>query len=187
MFALIIGISRYKSMSLRSVPGAIHDALAIQSYLMDELGVDAYNIQLLFDEQATRRGIIDALWRLKHADNIRRGDAILIYYAGHCVQVPGPASWATESKENLIQCIVPYDFDEHQGIYGIPNRTFDLLIQDIMRLRGDNIVCPGERIFMYISNEPFPLDRHPRLQLLRIVWRFVPRLTRSLRCKRVRT
>ncbi|KDR76516.1 hypothetical protein GALMADRAFT_96265 [Galerina marginata CBS 339.88] len=139
MFALIIGIDKYNSDKLSSLRSAVSDALAIKNYLLNDLGVDDSHIMLLLDETATRKAIIDALQVLKDDHNIQRGDAILIYYAGQGMQIPAPDRWATERKGNLIGGIVPYDFDEPTGIYAIPDRTLNRLIQGIMQIRGDNI------------------------------------------------
>jgi hypothetical protein len=172
MFALIIGINIYKNNDWPNLRGAVSDARAIESYLMDGLRVDKSRIRMLLDEEATRQGIIDALVALRDNDDIEHGEAILIYYAGNGGEI---------STLDSIKYIAPQDFDEGKEI---TNQTFVWLIEDIMRKRGDNVVCPGERIFGYIPNDLFPLDRHPRLRPLRGVWRFLARLTRSLRCKR---
>ncbi|KDR67569.1 hypothetical protein GALMADRAFT_147105 [Galerina marginata CBS 339.88] len=141
MFALIIGINKYVNEDLLDLRGAVSDARAIQSYLKDNLSLDGSHIRMLLDEDATRKGIIDALIALRDNDNIQHGEAILIYYAGHGQEVPAPDGWATltEGKEHLIQSIVPQDFDEDKGIHVIPDRTFGWLIEDIMEKRGDNI------------------------------------------------
>ena len=140
IFALIIGVNKYTNDDVLDLRGAVSDARAIESYLKNELGVDESHIRMLLDEDATRKGIIDSLVALRDNDNIQFGEAILIYYAGHGQEVPAPDGWATESKENLIQSIVPQDFDEDKGIHVIPDRTFGWLIEDIMGKRGDNIV-----------------------------------------------
>jgi len=180
MFALIIGINKYKYNDWDDLRDAVSDARAIGSYLMDSLGVDISRIRMLLDEEATRQGIIDALVGLRDNDDIEHGEAILIYYSGYGEETSALDRWATESTEKQAPSIMPQDFDEGKEI---TNQTFVWLIEDIMRKRGDNIVCPKERIFAYIPKDLFPLDCHPRLQPLRGVWRFLARLTRSLRCK----
>jgi len=179
MFALIIGIDIYKSNDVADLYGAVSDARAIESYLIDSLGVDKSRILMLLNEEATRRGIINALVALRDNDDIKHGGAILIYYCGHGREASVLDEWATDGTKKRIQSIIPQDFDEGKEI---TNQTFVWLIEDIMRKRGDNIVCPGERIFAYIPNNLFSLDPHPRLRPLRGVWRFLARLTRSLRC-----
>ena len=183
MFALIIGINKYKDNDWDDLHDAVSDTRAIESYLMDDLGVDKSRIRMLLDEEATRQGIIDALVALRDNVDIEHGEAILIYYSGHNGETSALDARAAKSTEKRIPSIIPQDFDEGKEI---TNQTFVWLIEDIIRKRGDNIVCPGERIFAYIHNDLFPLDRHPRLQPLRGVWRFLACLTRSLRCKRAR-
>ena len=153
MFALIIGINKYKDNSFPEIHGAVPDARAIESYLMNTLGVDKSRIRTLLDEEATRQGIIDALVALKDNPDIEHGEAILIYYAGHGGKTSALDEWPAESTKKRIQYIVPQDF--HEGKV-ITDQTFVWLIEDIMRKRGDNIVCPGECIFAYIPNDLFP-------------------------------
>jgi len=184
MFALIIGIDIYKSNDVADLHGAVSDARAIESYLIDGLGVDKPRIRMLLNEEATRQGIINALVALRDNDGIEHGEAILIYYCGHGRETSVLDEWATDGTEKRIQTIIPQDFDEGEGVDLITNQTFVWLIEDIMRKRGDNIVCPGERIFVYLPNDLFPLDRYPRLLPLWGVWRFLACSTRSLRCKR---
>jgi len=161
MFALIIGINLFASLHFRCLRGAVPDALAIQSYLIDGLGVDKSRIRMLLDREATRQGIINALVALRDNDDIEHGEAILIYYAGHGEETSVLDEWATDGTKKRIQSIIPQDFDESKGVDPITNQTLVWLIEDIMRKRGDNIVCPADRIFAYIANDLFPLDRHP--------------------------
>jgi Caspase domain len=84
LFALIIGINKYKSALVKDLEGSIADAEAVKTYLQDSLGVPPSRIKTLFNEHATRDGIIQALRALNNA-NIKEGDPILIFYAGHGV------------------------------------------------------------------------------------------------------
>jgi len=104
MFALIIGINKYKNN--RSLHSAVPDARAIESYLMDRLGVDKSRIRMLLDEEATRQGIIDGLVALRDNDGIEHGEAILIYYSGHGGETFALDEWATKSSEKRIQSII---------------------------------------------------------------------------------
>jgi len=145
MFALIVGIDIYKSNDVADLYGGVSDARAIESYLTDGLGVDKSRIRMLLNEEATRQGIINALVALRDNDDIEHGEAILIYYCGHGRETSVLNKWATDGTEKriMIQTIIPQEGKE------ITNQTFVWLIEDIMRKRGDNTVCPGEHIFAY--------------------------------------
>jgi len=124
MFALIIGIDKYKNDQFPDLHGAVSDARAIESYLIDDLGVDKSRIRMLLDEEATRQGIINALVALRDNDDIEHGEANPIYYAGHGGEASALDDWATESTEERIQSIVPQDFDKGKGVHLITNQTF---------------------------------------------------------------
>ncbi|KDR69751.1 hypothetical protein GALMADRAFT_160255 [Galerina marginata CBS 339.88] len=139
MFGLIIGIDVYEDPDIYDLRGAVSDARAIGNYLQDNLNVDQSCIHMLLGRDATRQGIVDALIALKENDNIHRGDAILIYYAGHGQEAGAPVGWAIENNDGKIQCIVPQDFNDDNGIHVLPDRTLGWLIDDIMSKKGDNI------------------------------------------------
>jgi hypothetical protein len=128
---------------------------------MDGLRVDNSHIRKLLDETATRQGIIAALVALRVNDDVEHSKANLIYCSGHDGETYTLDEWTTESTENRIQSIIPQDFDEGKGVHLITDQSFVWLIEDIMRKRGANMVCPGEHILMYIPNDLFPLGRHP--------------------------
>jgi len=156
MFVLIIGINKYKDKDCHDLHDAVSDARAIESYLMDSLGVDKSRIRMLLDEEASRQGIIDALVALRDNDDIEHGEAILIYYSGHDGETSALDGWTIESTEKQIPSIIPQDFNDGKGVHRITNQTFVWLIDDIVRKRGDNIVCPRELNFACIPNDLLP-------------------------------
>ncbi|KAF8200295.1 hypothetical protein BJ912DRAFT_844185 [Pholiota molesta] len=103
LFALIIGINNYKpnisqatSSSYRDkeasyidLPSftnprsALADAKHLYKYLTFDLGVPSEQIKLLRDEETTRAEIINAFHDLGERQDIRKGDSIVISYAGH--------------------------------------------------------------------------------------------------------
>lgn len=116
------------------------DAKAIRDFLIDKLGVDKRNIRMLEDSEATRQNIIHAFVSLQTNRDIRKGDAILIYYAGHGQEVEVSDQWPTEDGWNIVQSIVPQDFASNGNAHVIPDRTIGCLINNIMVEKGDNIV-----------------------------------------------
>lgn len=77
MWFVGIGISKY--ISYTDLPNAVRDVSEISKLLEDQY---AYNkIKLLYNEDATRSGIISLLEKL--AAEVTQQDSLVIYYAGH--------------------------------------------------------------------------------------------------------
>ena len=141
LFALLIGINKYKSALIKDLKGSIADAEAVKGYLQDALGVPPSRIRTLFDEDATRVGITKTLGALKDAD-IREGDPILIFYAGHGVTGDAPQDWPA-SGDRKIELLAPHDMEynaDKSVVNAIPDHTIGILLEDLARARGDNIV-----------------------------------------------
>ncbi|KAF9529620.1 caspase domain-containing protein [Crepidotus variabilis] len=134
LFVLVIGINNYNG--LTQLEGATADALAVQRYLEDDLGVPSDQIVALLDGQATRTAILDAFKALANNPKIHQGDAILIFFAGHGTIVPIQAE--NSALGQRIQSVLPQDFDG-QTIHPIPDYTLGDLIAAIHGEKGDNI------------------------------------------------
>jgi hypothetical protein len=113
----------------------------MKKYIMEELAVPESRIKTLFDEQATRAEIINNLRALKTNTNIKKYDPILIFYAGHGTEADAPAGW--EAGGQKIQLLAPHDmFCQVNGntINGIPDHTISILLEELAKEKGDNIV-----------------------------------------------
>lgn len=97
-YALICGISKYKSPSIPSLQFADRDALAFRNYLV-ATGVDSNNITLLLNEKATNGEFWASLNYL--TDLAKSGDKVYIYFSGH-----GDVENKTVVKDAYI---LPYD------------------------------------------------------------------------------
>ncbi|KAH9485842.1 Metacaspase-1 [Psilocybe cubensis] len=139
IFAFIIGINQYSDPQIEDLRGSVRDAKAVRKFLKNKLGVNDRNIRMLSDLEATRENIIQAFVALQTNRDIRRGDAILIYYAGHGQEVEVPDDWPTEDGWNIVQSIVPCDFTSNGNVHVIPDRTIGRLLRNIMIEKGDNI------------------------------------------------
>jgi Caspase domain len=142
LFALIIGINKYDSVN--HLYGAVPDANAVQDYLQNDLGVPSSQIKNLRDSEATRVGITGEIETfLINNDNIKKGDPILIYYAGHGGWKKAPTGWQTGGTGN-IQLLIPCDYSDRPEAgdrqHGIPDRTFGALVSRLANKQGDNIV-----------------------------------------------
>jgi len=142
LFALIIGIDEYQYDDFEQLDCAVADAQAIKAYLETSLGVPTSQIKTLFNKEATRDAIIESLRDLGKNSSINRGDPILIYYAGHGSTSEAPDGW--ESGGSDIQILVSHDTlcdSENNRVFGIPDRTIGVLLEQIAAEKDDNIVC----------------------------------------------
>ena len=110
---------------------------------MEDLRVPARNIRNLRGGNATRFNIISALQSLRSDVNIRYGDAIVIYYAGHGATAP-PQTFSPSNTRigegAMIQMILPSDFSSGPLVYGILDRTIGTILENVASTKGDNIV-----------------------------------------------
>ena len=106
--ALLVGINQYKYAPLR---GCVNDAKNIYSLLTEFFGFDKDNIRVLFDERATKAGILSRLRKL--VGSAQAGDHVFFSYSGHGSQVrdrDGDESLLDRMDE--ILCPFDIDFDE---------------------------------------------------------------------------
>ena len=167
LFALIIGINKYKSPDIPNLVGAVDDANAMRNYLQKYLGVPSSRIRDLRDSEATRAAILKEVEGFSSNSKIKEGDPILMYYAGHGGSANTPEGWPGWEVGNTgkIELLIPYDHSSplngnHQ--HGIPDRTLGALLSHIAGKKGDNIVrqnlpCCRSPSTNYVT------DCHPRL------------------------
>ncbi|CAE6447569.1 unnamed protein product [Rhizoctonia solani] len=146
LHALIIGIDTYIDPSFVNLRGAARDANDVASFLMSDLGVPTEHIVNLRNEQATRGRILEELRKLWRNPNIRSGDPILIYYAGHGGLAPANKEWKKRYGAGKIQVIFPYDYGcKAQGpsspvtVNCIPDKTIAAMLNKLSAEKGDNI------------------------------------------------
>lgn len=141
-FALIIGINQYADALFPVLHGAVADAIAMRDFLKDILKVPESNIRLLTDSKAKRADIMKGFSDLQNDQRIKKGDPILIFFAGHGGETPAPDGWQTGDVEKKIQMIIPKDFCSNKTaglVYGIPDISIGALIDGIEGEKGDNI------------------------------------------------
>jgi len=81
--AVIIGVSRYKNVSIPLLQYADDDAQEIYNILTQCYGFDPKNITLLLNERATKEAIDTALNDLTDDERISKTDCVLIFFSGH--------------------------------------------------------------------------------------------------------
>lgn len=114
----------------------------MRNYLLTDLQVPESQIRLLLDDQAKRADIISALQGIQADDRIKKGDPILIFFAGHGGETDAPPGWPTGDPDKKIQMIIPQDYstDKSAPVHGIPDRSLAALLNGIANRHGDNIV-----------------------------------------------
>ncbi|KAF8894099.1 caspase domain-containing protein [Infundibulicybe gibba] len=144
VFALLIGIDAYKSGNIWNLQSCVDDAKRIRHWLTDDLNVPRDQIRMLLDNHATKQTIEDNF--MEHLINntaIEKGDAIFIYFSGHGSTVSAPRGWNPDSKRPTgVEVLCTYDCDTKQGnarIAGIPDRSMHALIDELAKVKGNNI------------------------------------------------
>ncbi|KAH9931372.1 uncharacterized protein B0H18DRAFT_848025, partial [Fomitopsis serialis] len=147
IWAFVVAIDVYQHSQIKNLGGCVSDGDDFCDYLTNTLRVPGNQTVRLTNERATRTHIIDTFFsHLIHNPNIERGDAIIIYYAGHGDRRSAPSSWnTTDGRLNMVELICAHDEgmpDEGgQPIIGIPDRTFGGLMRRLAHEKGDNIVA----------------------------------------------
>ena len=103
--ALILGINTYPGFGPESqLTGAVCDAQTITDVLVERHGFASDDILRLFEAQATRRGILDALETLQHRAG--QDEEVLIYFSGHGSQMTDREQ---DEGDGLDETLVPFD------------------------------------------------------------------------------
>ncbi|PCH38921.1 hypothetical protein WOLCODRAFT_30093, partial [Wolfiporia cocos MD-104 SS10] len=143
IFALLVGIDKYRNTDIPVLSGCINDCNNFETFLLEDLGVPKRNIRSLYNEAATRDAILGTIdSHLLKNENVLKGDVIIIFFAGHGSCLPAPKGWAPHDSN--VETIRPYDEGMQKDgtlIYGIPDHTIAVLMAQLSRIKGDNIVC----------------------------------------------
>ena len=115
----------------------------MRNYLTSRCGAPESHVVVLTNEAATRHGILSNFENhLVQNPRIKKGDAIIFYYAGYGSRIDAPSGWFT--GDNKVDTICPYDERTQDSndkfIHGIPDRTIDALMCRLASHKGDNIV-----------------------------------------------
>lgn len=78
-YLLVIGINKYKHFP--ELNNAVRDSMTIKDILLERYEFKASNLFELYDEQATRKNILNTLEKLE--DLITKDDNLLIFFSGH--------------------------------------------------------------------------------------------------------
>ncbi|KAG5639132.1 hypothetical protein H0H81_006721 [Sphagnurus paluster] len=154
VFALIIGIDIYQATGIRDLNSCVKDARQIRRFLIDDLNVPRDHICLLLDDEATKLAIEDAFMsHLVNNTSINRGDAIVIYFAGHGSSIRAPKEWFegdSYSETCNVEVLCPHDHDTDQygiPIAGISDRSMHAVIGELAQIKGNNITFIADCCF----------------------------------------
>jgi hypothetical protein len=132
-YAVVIGISGYRSQALPKVTYAKKDAEAVKDYLVGVCGFKEGNIKLLTDDGASLSDLT-AYCEEWLARNVRKGSFVFVYFAGH----------GTPSPDKGEAYIVPYD-----GEPGFVSKLYPLsrLYSSLAALPTDQVVVALDACF----------------------------------------
>ncbi|KZT02928.1 uncharacterized protein LAESUDRAFT_791079, partial [Laetiporus sulphureus 93-53] len=135
IFAVIIGINEY--LCEKSLHGATGDAKKIAESLKISVQVPTEHMVILLDAAATRDEIVKSLHTHLHDnDRIHRGDAIIIYFAGH------GTIYETHVREPMKAIkLVDSGFELPDGthVVDISDRQINLFLKELCDANGGNI------------------------------------------------
>lgn len=114
LYALLVGINRYASVTVPDLCGCVNDVEAMAALLHNQYGVPLANIAMLTNEQATHAAIASAFethltapartWHQAGAQG--EEPALLFYFSGHGSRAPATTR---ETASSLDETLVPHD------------------------------------------------------------------------------
>lgn len=145
-FALVIGIDKYE---ISPLLGCVKDAERFRDALVNYSGFQQENIEMLTDEAATYKAILQAI--VRHYQKAQRGDLFVFYFSGHGTLFPDEQSADLDEKAaieppNLIPgkydgAICPIDIDSEINSSGKPWEN--LLLDDTLAWHFSRFASKG--------------------------------------------
>lgn len=119
--ALLVGIGEYPAESEWTLVHGDNDVRIILEFLLGQ-GVKAECIEIVTNEEATKKGILSALERL--AKTAGKGDVLYIHFSGHGQQV---TDLDGDEEDGFDEAWVPYDARKKyvSRVYGGENHIID--------------------------------------------------------------
>lgn len=132
-YAVIIGITDYRSNKIPKVKYAKRDAETVKDYLINMCGIPRENIMMLIDEKAAKSDL-EAYIEEWLARNVSKNSFVFVYFAGH----------GTPNPEKGDAYLVPYD-----GEPGFISKLYPLsrFYNSLEELPTDNIVVALDACF----------------------------------------
>ncbi|KAK0451919.1 peptidase C14, caspase domain-containing protein, partial [Armillaria borealis] len=160
VYAVLIGIDGYSTYPLR---GCVADALAMKKYFVEYLHVPNERIQSLlgpahYGDTSTevpslspsRANILSVLLSLITNPDIKYGDPIIIFFAGHGSRYllssqDGPDDDKALSPPKFVEAFCPMDRDSRDSngvpVPDISDRELNTILSQIVSEKGSRITC----------------------------------------------
>jgi len=138
MWALLVGVSAYQSQMIAQLHSPASDVTAIASSLEDPKlgGLPASHVLVLTNEQATRDAIdgsVDTFFK----PNVKPGDEVIVYLAGH-----GVAKGVGETAKGYL---LPYD------VKGLSTQALDASAVNLKDLMNNLAQLPAAKFVAFID------------------------------------
>ncbi|MGQ9535236.1 MAG: caspase family protein [bacterium] len=132
-YAVIIGITDYRSNKIPEIKYAKHDVETVKEYLTNICGIPEENIMMLTDDKATLSDLT-AYIEERLARNVSKNSFVFVYFAGH----------GTPNPETGDAYLVPYD-----GEPGFISKLYPLsrFYGSLEKLPTENIVVALDACF----------------------------------------
>jgi hypothetical protein len=158
--ALLIGIEEYQHVA--QLTGAVDDANRMHDFLLEHMGFRPNDITVLTNQQATHRGIAEAI-RQNLIAGTQPGDRVVLYYSGHGGQVQDLNG---DEEDNLDETLVPVDAyaDRPENHNQLTDDEFGGLISQLSDRDVTIIIdaCHSGTITRGINDTPLDGNVHPR-------------------------
>src|SRR3990172_1547877 len=130
--ALLIGIDNYEKVN--DLDGCVNDIQNMKALLRDKFGFEESSIEVMVNEQATRKAILDAFQQHLIAQ-AKQGDLVVFHYSGHGSQMKDAPGG--DEPDQYDETIVPQD-SRLPTVYDIPDDSINSLLQ-LLSQKTDNI------------------------------------------------
>ncbi|PBK90972.1 hypothetical protein ARMGADRAFT_872604, partial [Armillaria gallica] len=148
-WAVLIGIDAYKTYPLC---GCVSDALTMENYLINDLGVPKERIQRLLGPTEhgslnnfsvpSRTNIVSSLLNIVQNPEIEVGDNVIIYFSGHGTSY-SPSDVGFDAETGSIEALCPIDRGDLDAndipIPDISDREINAILTEISRSKGHHI------------------------------------------------
>ena len=100
-WALVVGINEYPNLPAEKQLKAARPGAEALARLLRQYGVERDRLTQLYDENATKDGILNPLRSLSARKEVTPDDSVLIYFAGHCAVDPKSktAAWLPSAAD----------------------------------------------------------------------------------------
>lgn len=132
--ALLIGIDEYEAQQISDLAGCANDVELMRRVLIGKFDVASANITVLKNEQATRRGIIDAI-RSALISKARPGDVVILHFSGHGSQMKDQPGG--DEIDGFDETLVPHDSRTDQ-VFDISDDEMNGLLKELTD-KTDNV------------------------------------------------